>query len=151
MRKHLVEFIGTFFIVFTFGAAVIPPGVGLFWPLAVGATVMAMMFAGAHVSGGHFNPAVTFAAWIRGRCPAREAISYWIVQVAAACVAAWLIKFFKVEGSAQELPIGIKAAFVAEFLFTFAVAWVFLNVATAKATAGNSFHGLAVGMAVMVG
>jgi aquaporin Z len=151
MKKYLVEFIGTFFLVFTVGATVIPPGVGLFAPLAIGASLMVMIFAGGHVSGGHFNPAVTFAVWLRGRCPARDVIPYWIAQIAAAFVAAWLMHFFKLEGAAQELPIGVKAAFVAEFVFTFALAWVVLNTATAKGTAGNSFYGLAIGMTVMVG
>jgi len=151
MKKYLVEFIGTFFLVFTVGATVIPPGVGLFAPLAIGASLMVMIFAGGHVSGGHFNPAVTFAVWLRGRCPARDVIPYWVAQIAAAFVAAWLMPFFKLEGAAQELSIGIKAAFVAEFVFTFALAWVVLNVATAKGTAGNSFYGLAIGMTVMVG
>jgi aquaporin Z len=151
MKKYLVEFIGTFFLVFTVGATVIPPGVGLFAPLAIGASLMVMVFAGGHVSGGHFNPAVTLAVWLRGRLPARDVIPYWIAQIAAAFVAAWLMHFFKLEGSAQELPIGVKAAFAAEFIFTFALAWVVLNTATAKGTAGNSFYGLAIGMTVMVG
>jgi aquaporin Z len=151
MKKYLVEFIGAFILVFTVGATVIPPGVGLFAPLAIGAALMVMMFAGGHVSGGHFNPAVTFAVWLRGRCPARDVIPYWIAQVAAAVVAAWLMHFFKLEGSAQEMVLTVKAAFVAEFIFTFALAWVFLNVATAKGTAGNSFYGLAVGLTAMVG
>lgn len=151
MKKYLVEFIGTFFLVFTVGATVISPGIGLFAPLAIGAALMVMTYAGGHVSGGHFNPAVTFAVWLRGRCPTRDVIPYWIAQIAAALVAAWLMHFFKLEGSAQELPIGVKAAFVAEFIFTFALAWVFLNTATAKATAGNSFYGLAIGMTAMTG
>jgi aquaporin Z len=151
MKKYLVEFIGAFFLVFTVGATVITPGVALFGPLAIGAVITVMLFAGGHVSGGHFNPAITFAVWLRGRCPARDVLPYWIAQLAAAGVAAWLIHYFKVEGSAQELPIGVKAAFVAELMFTFALAWVFLNVSTSKATAGNSFYGLAVGMTVMAG
>jgi aquaporin Z len=151
MKKYLVEFIGTFFLVFTVGSTVIPPGIGLFAPLAIGASLMVMIFAGGHVSGGHFNPAVTFAVWLRGKCPAGDVIPYWLAQIAAAFVAAWLMHFFKLEGSAQVLPIGVKAALVAEFLFTFALAWVVLNTATAKGTAGNSFYGLAIGMTVMTG
>lgn len=151
MKKYLVEFIGTFFLVFTVGATVIPPGVGLFAPLAMGAALMVMTFAGGHVSGGHFNPAVTFAVWLRGRCEARDVLPYWIAQIAAAFVAAWLIHHFKAEGAAQAMAISAKAAFAAEFIFTFALAWVFLNTATAKGTAGNSFYGLAIGMTVMTG
>jgi aquaporin Z len=151
MKKYLVEFIGTFFLVFTVGSVVIPPGVGLFAPVAIGATLMAMMYAGAHVSGGHFNPAVTLAVWLRGRCPARDLAPYWAAQVLAAFAAAWLMHFFKLEGSAQELPIGVKAAFAAELIFTFALGWVFLNTSTSKGTAGNPFYGAAIGVTVMTG
>jgi aquaporin Z len=151
MKKYLVEFIGTFFLVFTVGSTVITPGAGPLAPLAIGASLMVMVFAGGHISGGHFNPAVTFAVWLRGHCPRRDVIPYWIAQILAAFVAAWLIRFFKVPGSAQLLPIGVKAALVAEFLFTFALAWVVLNTATAKGTKDNSFYGLAIGMTVMTG
>jgi aquaporin Z len=151
MKKYLVEFIGTFFLVFTVGSTVITPGAGALAPLAIGASLMVMVFAGGHISGGHFNPAVTFAVWLRGHCPKRDVIPYWIAQILAAFVAAWLIRFFKVPGSAQLLPIGVKAALVAEFLFTFALAWVVLNTATAKGTKDNSFYGLAIGMTVMTG
>src|SRR5580658_4507609 len=112
MKKYLVEFIGTFFLVFTVGTSV-RSGAWLA-PLAIGSSLMVMVFAGGHISGGHFNPAVTFAVWIRGRCPTRDVIPYWIAQIAAAFVAAGLMHFFKLEGAAQELPIGVKAAFVAE-------------------------------------
>ncbi len=151
MKKYLVEFIGTFFLVFTVGSVVIPPGAGDVAPIAIGAALMVMIFAGGHISGGHFNPAVTLAVWIRGRCPARDVIPYWIAQIAAAFVAAWLMQFFKVPGAAHILPIGVKAALLAELLFTFALAWVVLNTATAKGTSGNSFYGLAIGMTVMTG
>jgi aquaporin Z len=151
MKKYLVEFIGTFFLVFTVGSTVIPPGAGEFAPLAIGAALMVMIFAGGHISGGHFNPAVTLGVWMRGRCPTRDVLPYWIAQLAAAFVAAWVMQYFKVPGSAHLLPIGVKAALVAEFLFTFALVWVVLNVATAKGTKDNHFYGVAIGMTVMTG
>jgi aquaporin Z len=151
MKKYLVEFIGTFFLVFTVGSTVIAPGAGALAPIAIGASLMVMIFAGGHVSGGHFNPAVTLAVWLRGRCDKKDVVPYWVAQIAAAAVAAWLMRYFKVQDSASPLPIGIKAALLAEFLFTFALAWVVLNTATAKGTAGNSFYGLAIGMTVMTG
>jgi len=151
MKKYLVEFIGTFFLVLTVGCTVIAPGAGSMAPLAIGASLMVMVYAGGHISGGHFNPAVTFAVWLRGKCDSRDVIPYWLAQLAAAAAAAWLISFFKVPGAVQELIIGPKAAVAAEFLFTFALAWVVLNSATSKGTAGNSFYGLAIGMTVMVG
>jgi aquaporin Z len=151
MKKYLVEFIGTFFLVFTVGSTVIPPGAGALAPLAIGASLMVMIFAGGHISGGHFNPAVSFGVWLRGKLPTADLVPYWIAQIAAALVAAWLMRFFKLPDSAQILPIGVKAALLAEFLFTFALVWVVLNTATAKGTAGNSFYGLAIGMTVMTG
>jgi aquaporin Z len=151
MKKYIVEFIGTFFLVFTVGCTVIPPGAGPLAPVAIGAALMVMIFAGGHISGGHFNPAVSFAVWIRGKLPNRDLIPYWIAQIFGAFIAAWVMHFIKLPGSASEMPIGEKAAFLAEFLFTFALAWVVLNTATAEGTKGNSFYGLAIGSTVMVG
>lgn len=152
MKKYLVEFIGTFFLVFTVGSTVIAPGAGSLAPLAIGASLMVMVFAGGHVSGGHFNPAVTLAVWIRGKCDTKDVVPYWIAQLAAALVAAWVVGTLKMQGAAQPLALSSwKPAFLAEFLFTFALCWVVLNVATSKGTSGNSFYGLAIGMTVMVG
>src|SRR5258705_3960910 len=112
---------------------------------------MVMVYAGGHIAGGHFNPDVTLAAWIRGRCDTRDVLPYWGAQVSAGIVAA-LVAVFLVgkSGTPQEVK-SLPAAFVAEFLFTFALAYVVLNSATAKETAGNSFYGLAIGMTVMAG
>ena len=151
MKKYLVEFIGTFFLVFTVGSTVIPPDAGLLAPLAIGASLMVMIFAGGHVSGGHFNPAVSLAVRIRGRLTTTDLIPYWVAQFAAAFVASWCIHYFKPFGSAAPFAIGVNAALLAELLCTFALAWVVLNVATAKGTANNSFYGLAIGMTVMTG
>ncbi|HXN35854.1 MAG TPA: aquaporin [Opitutaceae bacterium] len=152
MKRYLVEFIGTFFLVFTVGSTVIAPGAGPLAPLAIGASLMVMIFAGGHVSGGHFNPAVTLAVWMRGKCDTKDVVPYWIAQVAAAFVAAWIVHKIKMAGAAQPLVLASwKPAFVAEFLFTFALCWVVLNVATSKGTSGNSFYGLAIGMTVMTG
>jgi aquaporin Z len=151
MKKYLVEFIGTFFFIFTIGCTVIPPNAGALAPLAIGAALMVMVFAGGHVSGGHFNPAVSLAAFIRGKLSGGDLIPYWLAQLAAAAVAAWLMRFIKLPGAAVPFGIGWKAALLGEFLFTFALAWVVLNTATAKSTAGNSFYGLAIGMTVMTG
>src|ERR1700678_2495285 len=152
MNKYLTEFIGTFFLVYTVGCTVIPGTPGVIAPLAIGASLMVMVFAGGHVSGGHYNPAVTLAVWIRGRCETRDVVHYWFAQIAAALAAAWLVGRMKMPGAAQPLMLaGWKPAFVAEFLFTFALCWVVLNAATSKGTAGNSFYGLAIGMTVMVG
>jgi len=151
MRKYITEFIGTFFLVLTIGCTVIPGAAGVIPPLAIGAALMVMIFAGGHVSGGHYNPAVTLAVWIRGRCETKDVIPYWVAQVLAG-VAAASVAVFLVGKSGTPMDIkNVPAAFVAEFLFTFALAYVVVNSATAKGTSGNSFYGLAIGMTVMTG
>src|SRR5580658_2650533 len=150
MNKYLTEFIGTFFLVFTVGCTVIPGASGVIAPLAIGASLMVMVYAGGHVSGGHYNPAVTLAVWIRGRCDTKDAIPYMVAQIAAAVVAALAASFLYGMGKPMTIR-SIPPAFLAEFLFTFALAYVVLNTATAKGTSGNSFYGLAIGMTVMIG
>jgi len=153
MKKYLVEFIGTFFLVFTIGMTVIEPGAGAFAPIAIGTILGVAIFAGGHISGGHYNPAVTLAATIRGACQRGDAIGYWIAQLVAATVAAFVVCYLKGAGMDEVAPMApaVGPALVAEFLFTFALCFVVLNVATAKGTSGNSFYGLAIGSTVMVG
>ena len=93
MRKYLTEFIGTFFLVFTIGCTVIPGAPGVIPPLAIGAALMVMIFAGGHVSGAHYNPAVTLAVWIRGRCPTTDVAPYMVAQVAGGILAALAATF----------------------------------------------------------
>jgi aquaporin Z len=122
-------------------------------PIAIGSVLMVMIFAGGHISGGHFNPAVTLAAFLRGRCDKKDVLPYWIAQFAAAVVAGLLVNFL-LAGRVDPLLLGkhpTTQSFIVEFLFTFALAWVVLNVATTKATMGNSFYGLAIGFTVLVG
>src|SRR5271169_4864258 len=96
IKKYIVEFIGTFFLVLTVGMTVIEPnGVGNFAPLAIGAALMVMIYAGGHISGGHYNPAVTVAAWLRGRCSRLDVPGYLISQVLGSGVAAMLVLYFK--------------------------------------------------------
>ena len=153
LGKYLVELIGTFFLVLTVGQTVVDSPSGVIPPLAIGFALMVMVYAGGHYSGGHYNPAVTLAVWIRGRCDTKDLIPYWIAQVAGAALAAITVIYFKGHaqpdgtGPAMDIPKG----FLAEFLFTFALAYVVLNAATSKATAGNSFYGLAIGSTVLVG
>jgi aquaporin Z len=149
MNKYLTEFIGTFFLVLTIGCTVIS-GVAPA-PLAIGAALMVMIFAGGHVSGAHYNPAVTLAVFLRGRCTAADVVPYWISQLAGAALAALAAGYLV--GAPGKPPGGLDVgkSLLAEFLFTFALAYVVLNVATAKGTAGNSFYGLAIGLTVMTG
>jgi aquaporin Z len=88
MKKYLTEFIGAFFLVFTIGMCVLKPDVGNFAPIAIGSALMIMVYAGGHLSGGHYNPAVTLAVWLRGKCPASDVPAYIIAQVVAAVAAA---------------------------------------------------------------
>jgi aquaporin Z len=151
MNKYIVEFIGTFFLVLTVGCSVIIGGAGVIAPLAIGSALMVMIYAGGHISGGHYNPAVTLGVWVRGRCAARDVVPYWTSQLIGAALAAAAVGSLK--GGAEPKPMTLSAgpALLAEFLFTFALVYVVLNSATAKGTAGNSFYGLAIGFTVMTG
>lgn len=149
MKKYLVEFIGTFFLVLAIGMAVIDPGAGNLAPIAIGAMLMVMVYAGGHVSGAHYNPAVTIAVWLRGRCKAGEVPGYFIAQILAAVAAAKLALLFKGSPTVVAMTPNVGHALAAEFIGTFGLAYVILNVATAKGTAGNSFYGLAIGFTVV--
>jgi aquaporin Z len=154
MKKFIVEFIGTFFLVFTVGTTVVNPDAGVIAPLAIGSVLMIMVYAGGHISGGHYNPAVTLAVAIRGRMPVSEVPMYFLAQLIGAIMAAGASYYLKGDNdmAGAPPPAYVLAQLVfAEFLFTFALAYVVLNVATAKANAGNSFYGLAIGFTVMVG
>lgn len=151
MRKYIAEFIGTFFLVLTIGCTVIPGAAGVIPPLAIGAALMVMIFAGGHISGAHFNPAVTLAVFIRGKCDAKDVVPYWVAQISAGIVAA-LVAVFLVGKSGTPMVISnVPAALLAEFLYTFALAYVVVNCATAKGTLDNSFYGLAIGFTVLAG
>jgi len=149
MKKYLVEFIGTFFLVLTVGMTVIDPGAGALAPLAIGSALMIMVYAGGHVSGGHYNPAVTIAVWLRGRCPTADVPAYLGAQIAAGVVAAMIALALKGDPTLTAPEVKIIPALMAEFIGTFALCYVVLNVATAKGTAGNSNYGLAIGFTVM--
>ncbi len=151
MNKYVVEFIGTFFLVLTIGCTVIPGAAGVIPPIAIGLALAVMIYAGGHISGGHYNPAVTLAATLRGACTVSDAIPYMVFQVLGAGVAAFAVRFLVGMPKAAAGTLNVGPAFLAEFLFTFALAWVVLNAATAKANANNSFYGLAIGGTVMVG
>jgi aquaporin Z len=151
MKKYIAEFIGTFFLVLTIGCTVIGAGPGVSAPLAIGAALMVMIYAGGHISGAHYNPAVTLGVLIRGKLNAVDAVPYILAQLAGAALATVAVKFFRagVEVSPVVIPVG--PALLAEFLFTFALVYVVLNAATAEGTSGNSFYGAAIGMTVMTG
>lgn len=151
MNKYVVELIGTFFLVFTVGCSVIGAGAGAMAPLAIGSALMVMIFAGGHISGGHYNPAVTLGVWLRGKCEAKDVLPYIIFQVIGSVVAALAVKYLKSSIDVVPMTVSMLPALLVEFLFTFALVYVVLNVATAKGTANNSFYGLAIGFTVMTG
>ena len=108
MKKIITEFIGTFFLVMSAGLAS-----GDLTVLIIGATLMVMIFAGGHISGAHYNPAVTLAVFIRGRCTLNEALGYWVAQFVAAVVAALLVNYFKGESSPMVIQDTTKALIAA--------------------------------------
>jgi aquaporin Z len=117
-------------------------------PLAIGAVLIAMIYAG-----GHYNPAVTLAALVRGRIDRRNTIGYWLAQFGGALIGAGVVA---IVSPVRAVPLSLSghamvAALVAELLFTFALCCVVLNVATSKDHPDNSFYGLAIGLVVIAG
>ncbi|MDQ6940360.1 MAG: aquaporin [Verrucomicrobiota bacterium] len=152
MNKYIAEFIGTFFLVLTIGCTGIGAGAGVIAPLAIGAVLMAMVFAGGHISGAHYNPAVTIGILIRGKVKGSDVLPYMIAQVLAAVLAGLIVsKYLRAGIVVTPMAPNVSHALLAEFLFTFALVYVVLNAATAEGTSGNSFYGLAIGITVMAG
>lgn len=156
MRAYVTEFIGTFFLVLTVCLSATKwttAEPSILAPLAIGASLMVMVYMGGHISGAHYNPAVSLAACLRGKLKGVDMLVYWGAQVLGAIVAAWVAYFLigKTFAPAPAASVDAFRAIVVEFLFTLALALVVLNSATADKTAGNSFYGLAIGFTVVVG
>jgi aquaporin Z len=151
MNKYLTELVGTFFLVLTIGCTVVGNGAGALAPLAIGSALMVMVFAGGHISGGHYNPAVTVGVWLRGKCEIKDVAPYILSQIIGSVLAALAVKYLKTGAVVTPMSLSTFPALLAEFLFTFALVFVVLNTATAKGTTGNSFYGLAIGFTVMTG
>lgn len=145
MNKYITEFIGTFYLVFAAALAS-----GDLAVLAIASALMVMIYAGGHISGAHYNPAVTLAVLIRGRIKSSDALFYMISQVTGAIAAALVAGVFKEMPAVSTQTLDTTKALLGEVLGTFALAYVVLNVATAKATEGNSYYGLAIGFTVFV-
>ncbi len=154
MKEFLVEFVGTFVFVLTFGLTLVPPGVGPFAPLAIGLMLAALVYAGGPVSGGHFNPAVTLGTWLRGRIAGRLLLPFVLVQIGGGALAAVLVNYLRAGGfAASAVPVVhdlIKVG-VIELLFTFTLVYVFLAATASPRNGGNSWSGLAPGAAVIGG
>ena len=151
MQRLVNEFIGTFFLVFTICVAAVYGKAGDYAPIAIGTVLVAVVYAGGHISKAHYNPAVSLAFLIRGcYISAKEMFSFMGVQFLGAVVAALLAaSFFKGDMEVSAAEISIAPALVGEFLFTFVLVWVIMNVATAKAITGNQFYGIAIGFTVI--
>jgi len=166
-RRAAAEFIGTFWLTFAgCGAAVLAaafPALGIGFvgvSLAFGLTVVTMAYAVGHISGGHFNPAVTVGLWAAGRCRSGNVVPYIVAQVAGAIVAAAVL-WFIASGKAGWVPGGFAsngygelspgkysliACLVTEFVLTFIFLFVIVGTTSKKASAG--FAGLAIGLAL---
>ena len=151
LKKCLVEFIGAFFLIFTVGCTVFSGGEGVIPAIAIGFVLMVMVYAGGHVSGGHYNPAVSLAAAIRGALPWKDMVPYWVAQLLGGVVAAYAVMDLVSVPAVTEETFDICGLILFEFLFTFALCYVVLHTATDKDTEGNSFYGLAIGSTVLVG
>lgn len=143
MKNYITEFIGTFFLVLTIGLTGDP--------LAIGVMLMAIIYMGGHISGAHYNPAVSIAMIYRGLLTAKEAIKYILSQLAGAFLAALTVNWFigDVMQVAPSNTASVMQILAVEAIFTFALMLVILNVATHPKTAGNSYYGLAIGFTIM--
>lgn len=151
MNKLITEFIGTFFLVLVIGLTV---NLGfMIAALAIGSALMVMVYAGGHISGAHYNPAVTLGCAIEGAIGWNEAIKYWVTQILAAFVAAITIGYLTGDtfAAAPDGQFSTGAHILNEFLFTFVLVLTVLQVAVSDKTKGNSFYGLAIGFAVFIG
>lgn len=149
MVRYIYEFIGTFFLVLTVGMSVYTAGP--LAPFAIGSILAVMVYAAGHISGGHFNPAISLAVYLRGKLNLLDFGYYCAAQVIGSILAALITLYFVGNMSSEEVRLIPLKALIAEFLFTFALCFVVLNVATTKATASNSFFGFAIGFTVLAG
>lgn len=146
MKKYTVEFTGTFFLMFAIVMAV--THAGNLAPVAIGSMLMVMVYAGGPISGAHYNPAVTLAVWMRGKIAASEIFGYMAAQVLGAFVAAFMADLILESKPGEGFELMITPALLSEFIGTFALCFVVLNVAFSKRSAGNSYFGLAIGFTV---
>jgi aquaporin Z len=148
--RLVTEFVGT--LVFLTVIA-ISSKAGSFAPLVIGCALMVMVYMGGHISGAHYNPAVSLGVFLRRKISLGQLFAYWVAQVVAAIFAFWL--GYALTGIAGGIhphsANAIGSAITVEVLFTAALVLVVLNVAATPATQGNSFYGLAIGFTIVVG
>ena len=152
LKKCFVELVGTFFFVFIIGCALFPNEQVGFPPLAIGFALMLLVYMGRHISGGHYNPAVSLAASIRGALKWRDFPAYLVSQFVGGSLGALLTGYIvAVPPYARETSYSIVPMIICEFLFTFLLCYVVLQTTTSKKTEGNSYFGLTIGSVVLVG
>ncbi|RNC83848.1 MAG: porin [Balneola sp.] len=140
MRKYLVEAVGTFFLALSMGLTTNP--------LAIGLLLAGLIYGGMHVSGAHFNPAISFAYLLKKRISFGTFSSYFVSQCLGVFAAGGLILFFSNEVFYVEPPASTDLYQQAgmELLLTFVLALTYLSVATDKVLASNKAYGLAIGL-----
>ena len=151
MSRYVTELVGTFFVVLTIGLTVMN-GTPMA-PIAIGSVLMAMVYMGEHISGAHYNPAVSVAILIRGKMKVGDVFPYVLAQISGAILASLAVMVIMGDtfAPAPAPEAGLVTVLLSEGLFTFALSLVVLNVATDDATAGNSYYGLAIGFTVLAG
>lgn len=153
-HKLTTEFIGTFFLSLTVCTAAVYGSAGDYAPFAIASVLMVMIYAGGHISGAHYNPAVTVSVYLRGACDKDDVLPYIASQIVAAVSAALIVERLLSSKTPDPTPemfeLGTEAV-VAELLFTFALAYVILNVATTESTSGNGYYGAAIALVVLAG
>ena len=156
--KGIAEFVGTFFLALTIFVAAVSGLAGNFAPIAIGLTLMVMIYAVGYVSGAHFNPAVTIGLFIKGDCSKEELPYYLVAQIIAGVLAFFVGSELVLNGVSSNLTGGeitemdfdsTLSVLAAELLWTFALMFVIINVATEQS--GNQFYGAAIGFTVMAG
>ena len=151
-QKLLTEFIGTFFLSLAISVSIIHHEYE-YMPFAIASTLMVVIYAGGHISGAHYNPAVTISVYLRGSCNKDDVLPYIASQILAAVIAALVADRFlttKKYYDVELFTLGSEAV-VAEFLFTFLLAYVILNVATTESTSGNGYYGASIALVVLAG
>ena len=144
MKKYITEIIGTFFLVLIIGLTGNP--------IAIGLGLAVLVYMGAHISGAHYNPAVTLAMYINDQIDIKESGKYVASQLIGSVIAVFILTELGQDSfSVVSKTTEIQSFFVAEILFTFLLVFVILNVALNKDLKGNQFYGLAIGLTVTAG
>ena len=151
MKKLIIELLGTFFLVFTIFNVIASPTLGGFGALAIGVALMIMVYVGGHISGAHYNPAVSMGLLVSGNFESSNYVKYVLYQLIGAILAFVIAMLIRPDTSFSALHVSLGSALIAEAIWTFLLAFVVLNVAVAPANKGNSFYGFAIGATVLVG